>query len=86
MSVALLELIANLATRWRHLHGLQIWPPDGNYLHQLQSWLQGAPQASIENWVNKWNHLHSFKFCQQVTNSKTYTGSKFGHQIESLSL
>ena len=22
-------LVSNLATRWRHLHKLQIWPPDG---------------------------------------------------------
>ena len=24
-----LALVANLATRWCHLHYLQIWPPDG---------------------------------------------------------
>ena len=24
-----LALVANLATRWCHLHWLQIWPPDG---------------------------------------------------------
>ena len=24
-----LALVANLATRWRHLHLSQIWPPDG---------------------------------------------------------
>ena len=28
ISVKLLELVANLATRWRHLHWLPILPPD----------------------------------------------------------
>ena len=27
--MAPLTLVANLATRWRHLHWLRIWPPDG---------------------------------------------------------
>ena len=27
--MARLALVANMATRWRHLHRLQIWPPDG---------------------------------------------------------
>ena len=27
--MAPLTLVVNLATRWRHLHWLQIWPPDG---------------------------------------------------------
>ena len=33
--------VANLASRWRHLHKLQIWPPDGatciscKYGHQM---------------------------------------------------
>ena len=28
-NMASLTLVANLVTRWRHLHKLQIWPPDG---------------------------------------------------------
>ena len=28
-NMAPLTLVANLATRWRHFHQLQIWPPDG---------------------------------------------------------
>ena len=28
--VAPLASVTNLATRWRHLHYLQIWPPDGD--------------------------------------------------------
>ena len=28
-NMARLALVAHLATRWRHLHYLQIWPPDG---------------------------------------------------------
>ena len=34
-------LVANLTTRWRHLHKLQIWPPDGTtcisskFVHQM---------------------------------------------------
>ena len=39
--MAPLALVPNLATRWRHLHWLQIWPPDGttciSWLHQLES-------------------------------------------------
>ena len=37
--MAPLELVAKLATRWRHLHKFQIWPPDGATRngHLLQS-------------------------------------------------
>ena len=40
-NMAPLTLVANLATSWRHLHGLQIWPPDGatciscKFVHQM---------------------------------------------------
>ena len=39
--MATLALVANLATRWRHLHKLQIWPLDGTtcisckFAHQM---------------------------------------------------
>ena len=41
--MAPLALVPNLATRWRHLHWLQIWPPDGptcisyKFSHQVES-------------------------------------------------
>ena len=33
-NMAPFALVANLTTRWRHLHKLQIWPPDD---HQVES-------------------------------------------------
>ena len=39
--MAPLALVANMATRWHHLHELQIWPPDGatcisrKFAHQI---------------------------------------------------
>ena len=39
--MAPLALVQNLATRWRILHWLQIWPPDDttciSWLHQIES-------------------------------------------------
>ena len=52
--MAPLALVANMATRWRHLHYLQIWPPDGvtcKYGHQM------APLTLIANLATRWRHL-----------------------------
>ena len=38
-------LVANLATRWRHLHKLQIWPPDGATCISYKFGHQMAPLA-----------------------------------------
>ena len=34
--IALLALVAYMATRWRHLHYWQIWPSEASHLHYLQ--------------------------------------------------
>ena len=34
-NMAPLAFVANLTTRWRHLHKLQIWPPDGTCIATL---------------------------------------------------
>ena len=38
-------LVANLTTRWRHLHRLQIWPPDGGTCISCKFGHQMAPLA-----------------------------------------
>ena len=57
-NMAPLTLVANFATIWRHLHHLQIWPPDGatnissKFCHQM------APLALVANMATRWRHLH----------------------------
>ena len=60
--MAPLVLVPNLATRWRHLHWLQIWPPDGatcircKFGHQMtplafNSWLHQIESSSVETCI-----------------------------------
>ena len=44
-NMALLTLVANLATIWRHLHKLQIWPPDGTICISCKFGHQMTPLA-----------------------------------------
>ena len=57
-NMALLALVAYLATRWRHLHQLQIWPPDGTTCISSKSGHQMAQLALVQNLVIRWRHLH----------------------------
>ena len=56
-----LASVANLPTRWRHLHKLKIWPSDGvtciscNFGHQM------APLALVANLPTRWRYLHCFQ-------------------------
>ena len=43
--MAQLVLVANLATRWRHMHRLQIWPPHGATCMSCKFGLKMAPHA-----------------------------------------
>ena len=67
----LLELAANLATRWRHLHWLPILPPDAPLAYWFQIWspdgancisckfgLQMTSVVLVPNLVTIWHHLH----------------------------
>ena len=45
INMAPLTLVANLATRWRHLHKLQIWPSDGTTYNNRKFGHQMAPLA-----------------------------------------
>ena len=56
--MAPLTLVANLATRWCHLHCLQIWPPDGTTCISCQF---GHQMALVQNLVISWCHLHCFQ-------------------------
>ena len=56
--MAPLALVANLATRWRHLHYLQIWPPDGATCISCKFGHQMAPLALVANLATRW---HWFK-------------------------
>ena len=59
--VAPLALFANLTTRWRHLHELQIWPPDGATCISYNFDRQMAPLALVANLPTRWHHLHCFQ-------------------------
>ena len=62
-------LVAYFATRWRHLHKFQIWPPDdttcisSKFSHQI-TWInwkfgnQMAPLALVQNLATRWRILH----------------------------
>ena len=67
----LLELVANLATRWRHLHWLpilppdaplaywfQIWPPDGANCISCKFAHQMAPLSLVPYLTTRWHHFH----------------------------
>jgi len=62
ISVELPYLVANLATRWRHLHWL-LWPPGGGTWISYKLGHQGVPLASIRSPSNttriclKFSHL-----------------------------
>ena len=56
--MAPLALVANMATRWRHLHRLQIWAPDGDTCIICQFGHQLAPLTIIANLATRWHHLH----------------------------
>ena len=61
--MAPLTLVANLATRWRHLHWLRIWPPDGTTCIDSKV---GHQVASLTLVNTRWPHLHSCKFDHQM--------------------
>ena len=51
-------LFANLATRWSHLHKLQIWPPDGTTWIGSKCCHQVAPFALFAKLATRLCHLH----------------------------
>ena len=56
-----LALVAKLATRWRHLHELQIWPQDGTTCISCNIDHQMAPLALVANLPTRWRYLHCFQ-------------------------
>ena len=56
--MAPLALVDNLATRWCHLHYLQICPTDGVTCINCKFGHQMAPLALVENLATWWHHLH----------------------------
>ena len=59
--MAPLALVAKLATRWRHLHELQIWPQDGTTCISCNIDHQMAPLALVANLPTRWRYLHCFQ-------------------------
>ena len=65
--MAPIALVANLPTRWRTLHWLQTWPPDGttwisyNFGHHMVGYKfdhQMAPLALLTNLHTRFSHMH----------------------------
>ena len=97
ISVKLLELVANLATRWRHLHWLPILPPDASLAYWFQIWPpdgancisckfahQMAPLALVPYLTTRWHHLHWLQ--TWPPDGTTWISYKFGHQMSPLVL
>ena len=55
--IAPLTLVAYLATRWRHLHYLQIWPTVGAINISCKFGHQMAPLALLKNLATRMSHL-----------------------------
>ena len=51
-------LVANLATRWHHLHWFQIWPPDGATCISCKFGHQMAPLALLPKMATRLRCLH----------------------------
>ena len=83
-NMALLALVAYLATRWRHLYQLQIWPPNGATCISCKFGHQMAPLALVANSGTRWLHLHQQKIWP--TDGTTCIGSKFGHHLAPFAL
>ena len=92
-----LELVANLATRRRHLHWLPIWPPDAQLAYWFQIWppdgancisCKFAHQMALLSLVpyltTRWHHLHWLQTCPP--DSTTWISYKFGHHMSPLVL
>ena len=75
-----LALIPNLATKWHHLHQLQIWPTcmTCKFDHQI------APPALVAKLATRWRHLHKLQIWPP--DGATCISSKFGHQMAPLAL
>ena len=56
--VAFLELVLILATRWRYLNCLPMWPPDGTTCISCRIGQQLALLELVTSLVTKWCHLH----------------------------
>ena len=92
IALAPIALVPNLATRWSHMHWLQIWPPNGTtcidynlatrwqYLNQLQIWPPGG--ATCINSITKKHHSHLFKIWS--SGGTTCVGSKVDPQVATL--
>ena len=74
-----LTLVANLATRQRHLHWFQFWPPDGATCISCKFGHQMAPLALVANLATRWRHLHQFQIWPP--DGATCIGCKFGQQM-----
>ena len=83
-NVTPLALVAYLATRWRHLHKLKIWRPDGATCISCKFDHQMAPLALAENLATRWRHLHKLQILPP--NDATWIHCKFDHQMAPLAL
>ena len=77
--MAPLALVDNLATRWCHLHYLQICPPDGATCITCKFAQQMASLALLANLATKWRHLHQLQIWPP--DGTTCISCKFGQQI-----
>ena len=59
--VASLALVLILATRWRYLNCLPMWPPDGTTCISCRIGQQLALLELVTSLVTKWCHLHQFQ-------------------------
>ena len=77
-------LVAKLTTRWRHLHQLQILPPDGATCISYKVGHQMAPLAFVTKLAARWHFLHCFQI--SPPNGTTGFSCNFGHLMAPLAL
>ena len=83
-NMAPLALVTNLAIRWRHLHHLQIWSPDGATCISCRFGHKMVPLALVPHLATRWHHLHYLQIWPP--DGTTCISCKFGHQMAQLGL
>ena len=79
-----LALVPNLATKWHHLHQLQIWPPDCATCISCKFDHQMAPLALVAKLATRWRHLHELQIWPQ--DGTTCISCNIDHQMAPLAL
>ena len=78
------EVLGFSRSRWRHLHQLKIWPPDGTTCITYKFGQKVAPHALVVYLVTRYYHLYWLQIWPP--SGATCISCKFGQQMAPLAL